>query len=114
LTVDKLLLFLAVLILGIGIGGFYYFSEQATLLRAGMVVSAAIVALVVALQSQSGRAAWEFAKTARQELRKVIWPTRRETIQTTLLVVALVIAIGLYIWLLDTGLSWAVKALVLG
>ncbi|HEC13781.1 MAG TPA: preprotein translocase subunit SecE [Acidiferrobacteraceae bacterium] len=108
---DKLLIFVSVLLLGAGIGGYYYFDES-ELLRVVVVLVAVIVATFVALQSAPGQAAWEFAKGARLEARKVVWPTRRETTQTTLIVIVGVILIGVYIWLLDTVLSKLVKALI--
>jgi preprotein translocase subunit SecE len=114
LTKDKLLMVLAVLILAVGVGGFYYFGDLHVLARAGMVVAAVVVALIVAMQSAPGKAAWEFARASRTELRKVVWPNRRETIQTTLVVCALVVLLGLYIWLIDTGLAWAMRSLVVG
>jgi preprotein translocase subunit SecE len=111
---DKILSVLAVLALVAGIGGFYYFGELDELLRAGMVVVAVIVALVIAMQTTSGKSAWEFAKSSRQELRKVVWPSRKETVQTTLVVFAIVVVVGVYVWLIDTGLGWAVKKLLVG
>lgn len=109
---DKILSVLAVLALVAGIGGFYYFGDLNDLLRTAMVLVAVIVALIIAMQTTSGKSAWEFAKSSRQELRKVVWPTRKETVQTTLVVFLIVLAVGLYIWVIDTGLGAAVKALL--
>jgi len=110
--VDKLLILVSVLLLAAGIGGYYYYVDVSELLRVAIVLVAVIVATVVALQSAPGQAAWEFAKGARLEARKVVWPTRRETSQTTLIVIVGVIIIGVYIWLLDTVLSKLVAALI--
>ncbi|NOZ11187.1 MAG: preprotein translocase subunit SecE [Gammaproteobacteria bacterium] len=109
---DKLLILVSVLLLAAGIGGYYYYVDVSELLRVAIVLVAVIVATVVALQSAPGQAAWEFAKGARLEARKVVWPTRRETSQTTLIVIVGVIIIGVYIWLLDTVLSKLVAALI--
>ena len=84
------------------------------LLRAGMVVVTVIAGLGVALLSTPGQAAWEFAKGARLELRKVVWPTRRETVQGTGMVLLMVILIGIYLWIMDTLLFWVIYDLVLG
>jgi preprotein translocase subunit SecE len=63
------------------------------------------------LQSQSGKAAWAFVRDARTEVRKVVWPTRKETAQTTLFVIVAVIFMGVCLWLLDMFLGWAVRLL---
>ncbi|MBD3646127.1 MAG: preprotein translocase subunit SecE [Pseudomonadales bacterium] len=103
------------LVIGIILGGVYANSEYATvalLYRALAGVGLGVVAVVIALQTAKGRAAWELAKEARVEVRKVVWPTRQETTQTTLIVVAVVIFVALILWLLDSGLSWAVKYVI--
>lgn len=109
---DKLLILVSILLLGAGIGGYYYYIDASELLRVAIVLVAVIAATVVAMQSAPGQAAWEFAKGARLEARKVVWPTRRETSQTTLIVIIGVILIGVYIWVLDTILSKLVKTLI--
>lgn len=93
---------------------FYYFGELSVLLRAGMVIVAVVAGLGIALLSTPGQAAWEFAQGARLELRKVVWPTRRETVQTTGMVLLMVVIIGIYLWAMDTLLFWVVYDLVLG
>ena len=55
---------------------------------------------------------WDLAKEARVEIRKVVWPTRQETTQTTLIVVVMVIFVGLILWALDSTLSWSVSGLI--
>ena len=112
--IDKIKLAAAILVVVVGVAAFYYFSELSILLRAGMVVIAVIAGLGVALWSTPGQAAWEFAKGARLELRKVVWPTRRETVQATGMVLLMVIIIGIYLWIMDTLLFWVVYDLVLG
>jgi preprotein translocase subunit SecE len=76
-----------------------------------MVLAAVVVAAVVALQSAPGKAALEFAKGARQELRKVVWPERKETMQMTLIVFAMVVVIALFLWVVDWGLLKLVRSL---
>lgn len=112
--VDKLKLVGAALIVVAGIAGFYVLGESSVLLRAGVVIISVIAAAGVALMSGPGQSAWAFATGARMEVRKVVWPTRRETAQGTLVVVAMVILVGLYLWLLDRVLLWAVYDLILG
>ncbi len=110
---DKLKLTAAVLLIMAGIAAFYYFEGQSILLRAGMVILSVIAALGIVLTSVPGQAAWEFGKGSRLEVRKVVWPTRRETVQGTLVVMVMVVLVGLYLWLLDIALFWAIYDLVL-
>jgi preprotein translocase subunit SecE len=108
---DKLKLVVAVLIIAIGVGAFYYFADKPDVVRALIVLAACGLAVAVALQSTQGRAAWEFAKGARQELRKVVWPPNKETVQVTLIVFVLVILIAIFLWGVDWGLHKAVRLL---
>ena len=85
-------------------GGVFYRS------LAGLALTA--VAVGLALQTESGRAAWDLAKESRVEVRKVVWPTRQETSQTTLIVVVVVILVGLILWGLDSSLSWGIQAVI--
>lgn len=93
------------------IWGFYHFSELATFIRVLGVMVGFGLAAFVAVSTSAGAAAWVFVKDSRNEVRKVVWPTRQETLQTTLAVVVMVIVTGLMLWLLDMFLLWAVKAL---
>lgn len=111
--IDKVKLVGAVAIVVLGIAGFYYFDGLSVLLRAGMVIVAVVAGAGIALTSAPGQVTWEFAKGARLELRKVVWPTRRETIQGTGVVILMVVIVGIYLWLLDTALFWVVYDLIL-
>jgi len=113
-VIDKLKLAAAGLAVIAGIAAFYYFSDMSVLVRALMVIVSVIAALGIVLTSEPGQAAWEFAKGSRLEVRKVVWPERRETVQTTLVVLGLVIVVGLYLWLLDAVMFWVIYDLVLG
>jgi preprotein translocase subunit SecE len=61
-----------------------------------------------------GQSSWGFAQEARQEVRKVVWPSRSETMQTTLMVFAMVIIVGLILWFLDMFLFWAITSMTGG
>lgn len=111
---DKLKLAAAAAILVIGIAAFYYLGDQSVLIRAGIVIVSVIAALAVGLMSTPGRAAWEFSKLARTEVRKVVWPTRRETIQATGIVLLLVLVVGIYLFIVDTILFWVIYDWILG
>ena len=110
-TLDTIKLALAVLIVAAGIGGFYYFGEVSQLLRVlGLLVIIGI-AVAIALTSEPGRTLWRFATDSRVELRKVVWPSRQETLQTTLIVIVVVLIMGVFLWLVDMLLLNIVKAL---
>ena len=79
-----------------------YFDQVALALRAAVGIILVVLALLVAFQTTKGQLVWSFMKGARIELRKVVWPTRQETIQTTLIVVAMVVVAALILWGLDT------------
>ena len=99
--VDTAKLVLAAGIVLIGFVAYYYFGDASTLLRALAVLVAAGLAAFVAFQSAQGRALWQFIQASRVELRKVVWPTREETIQTTIAVLIFAVIMGTFFWLLD-------------
>lgn len=109
---DVALWIVTAVILGAGIYANVYFASVPLFYRvlAGIVVAG--VAAAVALQTQQGRSAWNLAKEARVEIRRVVWPTRQETTQTTLIVVVVVFLVGLLLWGLDSGLSWGIQAVI--
>jgi len=109
---DKAKLTLAAATFLAGVVAFYGLEGQSDLIRVvGMVVVAAI-AIAIAMTSQPGRNAWSFAREARQELRRVVWPTRQESIQTTLVVLVMVFIVAILLWLMDMFFMWGVGALV--
>jgi preprotein translocase subunit SecE len=94
-----------------GVAAFYYFSEVQLLYRVlGLIIMAAIV-LGMMLTTDIGRAVWGFVLESKMEVRKVVWPTREETMRTTLLVFAMVFIVGLILWFLDMFLFWGVRLL---
>ncbi|WP_340121073.1 preprotein translocase subunit SecE [Methylobacter svalbardensis] len=94
-----------------GVAAFYYFSEISLLYRVLGLVVVALVVVGLILTTGLGRNVWGFVLEAKQEVRKVIWPTREETVRTTLLVFAMVFIVGLILWLLDMFLFWGVRFL---
>jgi preprotein translocase subunit SecE len=81
--------------------GNYVYGEQSVLVRAIAVVAAVVVAALIAVQTVKGRTALNFAKEARIETRKVVWPTRQEAIQTTGIVIVATLIMSLLLWGLD-------------
>ena len=104
--VDKAKLALAVVIVLGGLVAYYYFGNTSTLLRTLGVLLAVALAAVVALTSMQGKALWKFIQGARVELSKVVWPTKDETIQTTLVVLVVAVIGGVLFWTLDFFLLW--------
>jgi len=105
---------LSLILVVAGVAGFYYFSDVAgfTLLyRVLALVAIMLIALGIIFTTNAGKNVWAFALEARQEVRKVVWPTREETVRTTLLVFGMVFIVGLLLWLLDWGLLEIIKSL---
>jgi preprotein translocase subunit SecE len=98
---DTVKLVAAALLLVAGIFGFYYFAAYSTLLRVIGLLVISGVAAAVALQTDQGRRLWQFGGDVRNEVRKVVWPTRQETMQTTLIVIVMVLILGIVLWLFD-------------
>lgn len=94
-----------VAILAAGIAGFYLLSDQPIWLRWIIVLAALAAGALVSLQSHQGKTFWSFVQSSRIELRKVVWPSRQETMQVTLVVFVMVILLGLFFWGLDTLLG---------
>ena len=100
-SLDTVKLAVAALVLMGAIYGFYYFEDYSGLLRVVGLLVAAAGAAAIALQTEAGRQLWRFVGDARMEVRKVFWPSRQETLQTTLVVVAMVLILGIILWLFD-------------
>jgi preprotein translocase subunit SecE len=107
---DALKLVLAIAIIGAGIGGFYFFEEYPLVLRVLGFLALTGAGIFVGLQTERGRAIREFFLESRTEVRKVVWPSRQETVQTTLIVFAVVIVMGIFLWLVDMVLLEIVRA----
>lgn len=109
---DALKWLVVVVLVAVGVVANHYFAAQSILYRVvGLLVLAAIAAFV-ALQTAKGQAFFGLLKDARTEIRKVVWPTRQETTQTTLIVVAVVLVMALLLWGLDSLLGWVVSTIV--
>ena len=108
---DTLKLLLAGGILLGGIAGYYYYADYPVVVRALGVMAALALAVVVVLQSVQGRTLWRFIQGSRVEMRKVVWPTREEAIQTTIAVLVFALIMGVFFWLLDLFLLWFTRLL---
>jgi len=101
----------AVVVLVAGIYGFYHFADESLLYRVLGLLAVGVMALAIAYQSAVGRRAWSFVQDSRTEVRKVVWPTRNETVQTTLIVILLVVLVCVILWALDSFLGWGFRVL---
>ena len=110
-TADKAKLAVAILIVAAGVAGYYVLAAQPNWVRWLAVTGSLVLAAVVVAFSRYGSEFRRFVELARIELRKIVWPTRQETLQTTLVVFGFVIVAGLFFWVLDLVLAWATKAL---
>ena len=104
-------LVVAVLV-GVAVWGNSYYGEVSVLYRALGVVAIALVAAFVALQTEQGRAFNQLRKDAMVEVRKVVWPTRQETVQTTLIVLAFVLLVALILFFFDWVLNGIVSRVI--
>ena len=112
LMADKIKIALALALVVTGIAGFYYLGESAMILRVASVLAGVAVGAVVFLTSQVGRQFHEFSQESIAETKKVVWPTRKETLQTTGIVFAFVVVMALFLWMVDASLLWVVKKLL--
>ena len=108
---DTLKLGAALLLLAVAVVAFYRFDDQLLVLRVLGLLAVAGISIFIAAQSSIGKNIIGFIGGARTEVRKVVWPTRAETTQTTLAVMVMVILVGIFLWLLDMVLLWAIQML---
>lgn len=109
---DTFKISLAVIILAAGIVGFYYFASQLVVFRALGLLVVGGISLGIFASSKLGRWVWRFLMDSRTEVRKIVWPSRKETTQVTLVVLAMTVIVGISLWLLDMFLGWAIKVMM--
>ncbi|MEA3193738.1 MAG: preprotein translocase subunit SecE [Betaproteobacteria bacterium] len=111
---DKLKLVVAVLLIAAGVWGYYWLADQALVLRILAVVAGLIAGAAVAWFSAPGKQFGLFAAESVTEVKKVVWPTRKETMQTTAAVFAFVVVMAVFLWVSDKTLEWVLYELILG
>ncbi|SFM50534.1 protein translocase subunit secE/sec61 gamma [Ectothiorhodospira mobilis] len=109
---DTAKLGLAVGMLVAGIVAFYWFSDQSTLLRAIGLVAVSAVAVAIGMTTAKGRALAGYLRDSRTEVRKMVWPSRAETVQTTLVVLAVTLLVAILLWLIDMLLGWSIREFI--
>lgn len=95
-----------------GVFANWYYQDEMLLLRVAGLLATAAVAILLALQTERGKAIWSLLKEARTEVRRVVWPSNQETTQTTLVVIAIVFVFALILWGLDSLLGWIVSSII--
>ena len=108
---DTVKLLLAISLLLAGVTGFYYFEAEGLIYRVLGLLAFVMVALGMVYATQLGQRIVGFGRESRTEVRKVVWPTRQETVQTTMLVIVAVIILGILLWFIDMMLVSAVQYL---
>ena len=111
---DKLMLALGVLLVLAGFVGFFWLANQQWYVRGAAVAVGIIAGVAVGLMSAPGKSLIAFAKDSYKEVRKVVWPTRKEATQTTLVVFGFVLVMAIFLWLSDKSIEWVIFSAILG
>lgn len=113
-TADRVKLSLAVLVIIAGIVAFSVLDTQPGFVRAGIFILSVVLAALIAWTSEPGRRTLSFGRESYSEVKRVVWPTRKEATQMTGIVFLFVIAMGILLWLVDKVLGWVIYGLLLG
>ncbi|MBE0614095.1 MAG: preprotein translocase subunit SecE [Burkholderiales bacterium] len=111
---DKIKLVLAALLLAAGVAGFYYLAESAAIVRLAAIVAGAAAGIAVAWFTELGQQFLSFLRDAITEVKKVVWPTRKESLQTAGIVFAFVLVMAVFLWISDKTLEYLLYDLILG
>lgn len=111
---DKLMLALGVLLVLAGFVGFFWLANQQWYVRGAALAVGIIAGVAVGLMSAPGKSLIAFAKDSYKEVRKIVWPTRKEATQTTLVVFGFVLVMAIFLWLSDKSIEWVIFSAILG
>ena len=111
---DRLKILLAALLVIAGLVAFYWFPDQPIVLRVLMVLAGIGLGVAVGWTSQQGRELKSFTKESIEETKKVVWPSRKESFQTTGIVFGFVVLMAIFLWFTDKTLEWTMYDLILG
>ena len=109
---DKIKLGVALLLVVAGIAGFYMLHESAAVVKLLVLLLGIALAVVVSLTSGPGKELFVFSKESVAEAKRVVWPTRKETVQTTGIVIVFAVTMALFLWAVDAGLMLVVNGLM--
>ncbi|WP_087657782.1 preprotein translocase subunit SecE [Caballeronia terrestris] len=111
---DKLMVAAGVLLVLAGFVGFFWLGGQEWYVRGAALAIGVVAGVAVGLLSAPGKGFIAFAKDSYKEVRKVVWPTRKEATQTTLVVFAFVLIMAIFLWLSDKSIEWMIFSVILG
>jgi preprotein translocase subunit SecE len=109
---DKIKIALAVVLVIAGIAGYYYWDQSPLIARVGSVIVGTVAGVVAFWTSAVGKEFFAYARESVDEAKRVVWPTRKETLQTTAVVFGFVLIMAVFLWLIDASLLWAVRLLM--
>ena len=110
--IDKIKFWLALIVVGAGIFAYYHFADLALVFRVLMILATLGVGVLIGMTTESGREFWVFSQDAYAETKRVVWPTVRETRQTTVVVFGMVVIMGIFLWLVDWGFLTMIQRLL--
>jgi preprotein translocase subunit SecE len=110
--VERIKIAIAAIVAVGGFVAFYWMGDRALVLRLAALLGALAVAVVILWFTQPGQAFLAFARESWEEAKRVVWPTRKETLQTTGVVFAFVFLMAFFLWIVDTGLLWVTQKLL--
>ena len=111
---DKIKLGLAALLLIAGVAGFYFLGDSAMVVRLAAIAAGAAAGAAVAWTTLPGKEFVVFSRESITEVKKVVWPTRKESLQTTGVVFAFVVVMAVFLWVSDKSLEYLLYDLILG
>ncbi len=109
---DKIKLFVAFLLVAAGIAGYYYLHDSPAVLKLASILVGLLLAVGVAWTSEPGKRFFAFGRDSVAEAKRVVWPTRKETIQTTAVVIAFAVTMALFLWAVDASLMIVVNKMM--
>lgn len=109
---DKIKLTAAAVAAIAGVWGFYYLASYPAIARLGAILVGFLVGAAIGWTSEPGKRFHAYTQDSIEETRKVVWPARKETVQTTAIVIAFVIVMALFLWAVDATLTWVLQALI--
>jgi len=112
MVAERIKLVLAALIAVGGLVAFYWLGEQPLVARIGALLGLWAVAIVLMWFTEAGRTFAAFSRESWEEAKRVVWPSRKETMQTTLVVFAFVFIMALFLWVVDASLLWLTQYLI--
>ncbi len=108
---DKIKLYLALIISVASISVFYIYTEYSLLYRVLIMLVAFAISFFIASQTEWGSELISFLRLATVEMKKIVWPSKKETTQTTMIVGVMVLIIGIMLWIFDQFIGWGVRYL---